>query len=290
MLKLNLGFQMALLPQLNRDKLKKRLSLKYSLALEIEYKAYRNNLNKLLKKAKNDYYKDQVYQNQNNIKKIYEIISEASNENSNKSDAELHFVDDNNLQFSNDKQMADFCNDYFADIGTKMLNNIQPVDFTNNIPNNPNSMFLNPVDNNDIVKHIHSLKNTSSPGVDGITAKILKLVHLHILTPLVHIINLIFKNGQVPHQFKTSIITPIHKAGDKTKIHNYRPISLINNFGKIFEKCLKERLIKFLNNNNILNKNQFGFQQGSRHVMQCMRLQRKLQIVLNLIKNVYEYF
>lgn len=42
-------------------------------------------------------------------------------------------------------------------------------------------------------------------------------------------------------------------------MENYRPISLINNFAKLFEKCLKTRIIQFLETNKLLNQHQYGF-------------------------------
>lgn len=58
-------------------------------------------------------------------------------------------------------------------------------------------------------------------------------------------LNLIVRTGMVPSQFKTSVVTPIYKSGDKTDISNFRPISSINNFSKILEKCLKDLLTSF---------------------------------------------
>ena len=82
------------------------------------------------------------------------------------------------------------------------------------------------------------------------------------MDPLLHIINLIFKSGKVPRLFKSSIVTPIYKAGDRSKISNYRPISVINNFSKIFEKCLKDRTVNYLQDNGVLSNKQFGFRNG----------------------------
>jgi Reverse transcriptase (RNA-dependent DNA polymerase) len=43
------------------------------------------------------------------------------------------------------------------------------------------------------------------------------------------------------------------------KTGNYRPISLLSQLSKILEKCLKKRLMSFLNANNLISSNQFGF-------------------------------
>lgn len=246
-----------------RDNLKKKLLKNYDPELESEYKTYRNKLNKLIFQAKNNYYKTQIESCKNNVKKIYKIITEATNEKNSPSSVELRITDDNEKDFDNKSDMANYCNNYFINAGIDMEKKI-------NVPQNPykleqttlSSMFLRPATEKEIIKHIATLKNNSASGEDGISAKLIKLVHLDILTPLTHIINLIFRTGIVPSHFKTTIVTPIFKAGSKNDIKNYRPISLINNFAKIFEKCFKERLIQFFSENNILAKNQFGFKEG----------------------------
>lgn len=245
-----------------RDKLKKKLLEHRSDTLEAEYKNYRNHLNILLRKSKNNYYKEQVLENKKNIKNIYKIISEATNENTVKN-TKIRLVDSKGIAFPDTKQMANHSNDYFANVGSNMLEQIiEPENFKFTLGNSLQSMYLTPVTENEIIKHIHSLKNRSAPGIDRVTTEIIKLVHNQILKPLVHIINIIFKTGQVPHQFKISVVTPVYKSGNKTLISNYRPISLINNFAKVFEKCLKERLANFLKTNGVLHKNQYGFIEG----------------------------
>ena len=124
-------------------------------------------------------------------------------------------------------------------------------------------MFLNPVTENEIINQISTLKNDSAPGLDGISTKLNKLIHKDILLPITHIINLIFKTGQVPNYFKQPVVTPAFKDGTRKNIQNYRLISLIDNFAKILEKCLKDRLISFLKSKNILSKIQFGFTEWS---------------------------
>ena len=57
-------------------------------------------------------------------------------------------------------------------------------------------------------------------------------------------------------------VVPLHKGGAKSNPTNYRPISLLPQFGKLFEKIIKVRLTDFLDNNNIITEQQFGFREG----------------------------
>ena len=58
---------------------------------------------------------------------------------------------------------------------------------------------------------------------------------------------------------KIAKVIPVFKKGDPNCIENYRPISILSCFSKIFEKCVYARTIKFLDKYNILTKSQFGF-------------------------------
>jgi retron-type reverse transcriptase len=54
----------------------------------------------------------------------------------------------------------------------------------------------------------------------------------------------------------------VHKGGSKTDLNNYRPISILTLFSKLFEKVFYNRLINFINKNSLLSPNQFGFRSG----------------------------
>ena len=57
----------------------------------------------------------------------------------------------------------------------------------------------------------------------------------------------------------TTKVIPIHKKNSKLEVSNYRPISLLSNIDKIFEKLMHSRLIEFLEEKQILYYRQFGF-------------------------------
>lgn len=106
-----------------------------------------------------------------------------------------------------------------------------------------------------------------------------------------HIINLIFLTGKVPLPFKISTVTPIYKKGCKTDITNYRPISVITTFAKIFEKCLKNRLYDYLTSNNILNGNQYGFIKGTSTNKAMYKLTDDIKrVVSTKMKRILQFF
>ena len=81
-------------------------------------------------------------------------------------------------------------------------------------------------------------------------------------SPLSHIINLSLFSGIVPDQLRVSRVIPLFKSGNKSYFSNYRPVSVLPAFSKIFEKVFYNRLSNYLSKFNILCDNQYGFRKG----------------------------
>ena len=92
---------------------------------------------------------------------------------------------------------------------------------------------------------------------------ILKLSAPFITSPLTYICNKSLSTGTFPERLKYALIRPVYKKGDKHLVTNYRPISLLTSFSKIFEKLIFTRLYKHLYTNGILAKEQYGFRSNS---------------------------
>ena len=92
------------------------------------------------------------------------------------------------------------------------------------------------------------------------SSKLVYSVVSFIGEPLAHIYNSSLTKGIFPNNLKIARVIPIYKRkGDACNPDNYRPISLVSTFSKLFEKIIVKRLHKFLSKNNILYKYQFGF-------------------------------
>ena len=126
---------------------------------------------------------------------------------------------------------------------------------------NENTLFLEPTNQLELLKIIKQMKNKAG-GIDGISVMVLKNIARYIVNPLTHIINLCILQSIWPVALKNAEIVPIFKSGDRSLPTNYRPISLISNIAKIFEKIIHNRLYKFLNKHNLISNKQFGFRKN----------------------------
>lgn len=144
-----------------------------------------------------------------------------------------------------------------------------------------NSIFLAPVDSNEIRKIVAALRNKKSSGYDNIPMSAIKSCIHYIAEPLAHIINLTLETGIFPEQLKKALIKPLYKKGTKIDIENYRPIALLPNFSKIFEKVIYNRLTTYLNKNNILSPSQFGFQKAKSTSLAVFKIFQQIWDLIN---------
>ena len=86
------------------------------------------------------------------------------------------------------------------------------------------------------------------------------------------------KSGFIADSYKKQIITPVFKKGSKAVAANYRPISLTSHIIKIFERIIRTKIVKHLETNNLLCKNQHGFLKGRSCLTQLLK---HTDIILN---------
>ena len=94
-------------------------------------------------------------------------------------------------------------------------------------------------------KSIRSLNPNKLIGPDRIPLKITKTAANVIDSRLTYIINKDFKEHKFSENAKTALVKPIYKKYDGDKIKNYRPVTLLNGFSKIYERFLRDSLFNF---------------------------------------------
>ena len=137
---------------------------------------------------------------------------------------------------------------------------------------NLNSMFINPVNKAEVIRMIKLCKPKYSMDYDDISMSVLSKIVPQVVKPLIHIFNLSFSTGIFPSEMKITKVIPLFKNGNKSGFSNYRIISLISQFSKIFEKLFSERLQQLLNANDIIYYYPIVNMALGRTCQQCMML------------------
>ena len=106
------------------------------------------------------------------------------------------------------------------------------------------------------------LKNKTSFGLDGMSAKVLKAWADVLVVPLTRIVNTSFATGVFPKAWKTAKVIPMHKKGDKKDKANYRPVSLLPVLSKVIESLARKQLSEYFEKNGLLPEGQHGFRPG----------------------------
>ena len=114
----------------------------------------------------------------------------------------------------------------------------------------------------DICQSIGKISENSAPGPDGIPAILLKRCCNALKLPLRLLWERSLELGEIPTGTKLGVITPVHKGGARNEAKNYRPISLTSHIIKVFERILVNRIVDFLEAEQLLNDNQHGFRRG----------------------------
>ncbi len=114
----------------------------------------------------------------------------------------------------------------------------------------------------DVIWAIKDSSRNAASGPDGIPSTLLHNCAKNLSLPLSIFFNKSLLEGLLPDICKSAAVIPIHKGGDKSIAANYRPISLTSVLVKIFEKIIRRSLVKYLEENNLMNDTQHGFRKG----------------------------
>ena len=221
-------------------------------------KSYKQEINN----AKKSYYQRKIENSDNKNKIIWSLVNENLKRNS-KHSCDIKLEIDGEII----TQPTDIVNKFavfFSTIpGRKLYEKYGDLtEECTTSPCLPNSIFVTPVNEDEILKTCEGLKNKKSSGFDDLNTNILKEILPHIKKPLTFLINSSLKDGAFPDVLKVAKVVPIYKKNKREDMRNYRQISILSIFSKVFEKIVYNKFVDFLNKNNVLTLAQHGFQQN----------------------------
>ncbi|XP_047104490.1 uncharacterized protein LOC124734385 [Schistocerca piceifrons] len=165
---------------------------------------------------------------------------------------------------ANPLEVANTFNRYYITVADELIsqNKTNAVSKLLNPPHTNHTMVFIPTTDAEVSNLIKQLKIKHSSGLDGVTSHLIKECRECILKPLTHMLNAAIEEGIFPDSLKVSKVKPIFKKGNRDELGNYRPISLISTFAKIYEMIIKNRIVSFITKYSILHSSQHGFREG----------------------------
>ena len=226
------------------------------------FSTYRKVLNTTIKVAKDSDSCNRIHECQNDRKKTWMVINELRGKQKDK--LRPPFIIDNK-KITDRRTIANGFNKYFNSIATKLNESITEHSISNSkfcsfeeflMPSNENSIFLEDCNSQEILEIISELSNNKA---SDIPIRVIKRSSHVISQTLAGYFNILMSDGVFPDVLKVGKITPIYKKDNRECIENYRPISTLPIFGKIFEKIIYRRLHSFFDSQGIIGQQQFGF-------------------------------
>ena len=218
-----------------------------------QYTQYKKKLDCLITKAKYDFYKQEFASCKTDLKKTWKTINTV-----------LGRKKRNKILVFNSCDAAHNFNKYFTSVANNLIAKNCSSKSTNFVkylgPKNPCNIEGSKFVSTDLDALISKLNNNKSTYFSPI---VIKKISTELSPVLTNIFNFCYESGTFPDELKAAKVVPIFKnRGKIDEISNYRPISMLSVFSKLFEKLIHKRLLDFFNDNNIINPCQYGFRPG----------------------------
>ena len=221
-------------------------------------KYFRNRCNKLVREAKREFIKGSLDAYKHNPTKFWrelnKILRPAHNAN-----YDVDFCDVNTGEKVPSNETSNYLNNYFANIGARK----SPVRGLFDEHEIHGEFFeIGNVRIGEVSKLIAEIDEKKDSCIEGVSTKVLKATFSRVPNAVRYLFSISLKTGIFPRKWAIGFINILPKGGDKTNPSNWRPITQTCVPAKLLEKIVQSRLVRYLDENNIMSKCQFGFRKG----------------------------
>ena len=167
-----------------------------------------------------------------------------------------------NKKLSSTSDIAKKFNEHYSKVAEKLLKHQKTGSdpLTSIVPSNK-SFFFRPTEESEVSDMIKQLDENKALDIYNFPVTVIKQISDLVSPILAHIINASVRYSNFPDKLKFAKVIPLFKnVGSRTDMKNYRPISVLPIFDKIFERIIHKRLMNFFTEYNIISAHQFGFQ------------------------------
>lgn len=237
-----------------------------------EYRYWRNKVTAAKRVKKENYFGRKFQNSIGNNRKTWKCMKDVMANGQTSSNPINLFT---NVQcISEKKAKLDEFNGYYSSIGSDFRSTRLADDITVRMKKViEGTVFeFRPLSIEETKLIIMRLKNKDSSGFDGISSNLLKRCCEEI-SPFVNmLINKSLSTGEMPKNAKIARVIAIYKGGDVKSVSNFRPISVTSVVGKLIELAVNDQISTYVENNDILSPEQYGFRNKSNTMSACFDL------------------
>ena len=212
------------------------------------YRDSRNKIKKAIKEKRTQFYRKVL--SSKNSKEIWKVIHRILNTNMNTLHADPSAL---NVFFNKTAERL---------VGQNAATDDDILSYIDSLTSSHDSLKLQKVTYNDVLKSLKLLRNDCSTGYDNIPVSFIKPIAEYIASPLTFIINNLIKESKFPDQYKIARISPIPKVNNPTELKDYRPISILPILSKVYEKQVLHQIKDFIETQQVYSKHQSGYRKN----------------------------
>ncbi len=252
----------------DRDKLlRKYRKTKLEVDFEI-YKSARNRAKYLIKSKKISFYRDTIQENKGNSKKMWATLKSLGLPSRKGNNPDICLKKGDEIVFDQ-KANANMFKDFYTNLAEDLVKKLPKAKgkFGKKIVENyyrkhniPSGSFnFSEVKEEHILEALLKTKTNKAAGIDGLSGVFFKDGAPVLAQPITQLINLSILLAKVPDYTKIAKLKPLFKKGSSLETKNYRPVSLLPLFSKIYEIVINDQTHRFLEQQNVLFCHQSGF-------------------------------
>ena len=225
------------------------------------FRVQNKRVKKLILEAKEEYTKDLLEQTDGNPRKFWRCINEISGLGKSKNKKGVtKLIDDFGNEYRN-MEAAEYMNEYYTDAGPQLAQKMKTPWYPNDCLKNITTSFSFEFVTESLVRKLVSeIKISKSSALDNLSSRLLKDAFSTLIFELTYLYNTCIETSIFPRAWSVGKISPIPKVNNSnTKVKDWRPITQIPLPGKLLERILHNQMYSYLEFNNLLCKNQYGF-------------------------------
>jgi Reverse transcriptase (RNA-dependent DNA polymerase) len=246
-------------------KKKDELFKKYEMSNDLDHKTEWEKLSKtykeMIKKAKCDFIQLKIEENKNDQKKMWQTLKSLYK----KKEENIKKVIFNDEEVTEKSEIGRKLNEFYVNSVDRIVKEIPNPNRTNyneNIEKRNCRFTIEQITMNELKNIISEIKNKGH--VDNINGKVIKdaMKDASFANFLLNFVNDCIEESEMPINMKTSIINPIPKKPNPMLPEDYRPINMLPIIEKILEIAVKNQLVAFIDENDMLIRQQSGFRKA----------------------------